>query len=86
MEDHDKQKDLLVIYTNENRLEMFLGHRNGSFISDASYSDGLSTSPSSFALADTNHDSRMDVVVTYIDTNRIVIFLVPIKPCFIYRH
>lgn len=72
----DDRKDLLVIYDEENQLEMLLGQMDGSFLNDAIYASGLSSSPSSFALADVNNDSRTDVLVTYTtDTNAIVAFL-----------
>lgn len=69
------QKDLLVIYGDENLLKMFLGQKIGSFIGEAMYSNGLSSSPSSFALADLNNDSRLDALVNDIDTNSFAVFL-----------
>lgn len=53
---------------------MFLGQGERKWLSVANYSSKLSFSPSSVAWTDLNNDSRMDFVLSYIDTNSIAVF------------
>jgi predicted nucleotidyltransferase len=53
---------------------VFLGHGDGTFSSQTTYSTGYESAPSSVAIGDFNNDSRLDIIVANYVTSTINLF------------
>ncbi|CAF4240896.1 unnamed protein product, partial [Rotaria sordida] len=60
---NDNLLDIVISVINPGGLFFFVGHNNRSFRMIEFYSTGLHSTPYSIALADFNHDNRLDVVI-----------------------
>ena len=80
---HDGRLDIIITETNNNRLGVILGHVNGTFFNEITYSTGDYSYPFALALGDFNKDARLDVVVANMLSDDIGIFLGYINEDFV---
>ncbi|CAF5144689.1 unnamed protein product, partial [Rotaria sp. Silwood1] len=70
----DTNLDIAVTTYGDNSVGILLGHGNGTFMSQTTYSLGAA-SPYSIGTGDFNNDNRMDLVVTNNGTNNIALLV-----------
>ena len=80
---NDGRLDIVVTETNLNKIAIILGHVNGTFFNEITYSTGNYSYPYSVAVGDFNKDARLDVVVANMLSDDIGIFLGYINEDFV---
>ena len=66
---NDSHVDIVVANYQSNSIGVFVGHGNGSFADQATYSTGFGSGPMSVAVADLNEDGILDIAVVNYHTN-----------------
>jgi hypothetical protein len=72
---NDSQLDIVVANYVANNVGVFLGHGDGTFSNQTTYSTDYDSRPSSIAVGDFNNDNRSDIIVTNSGTGTISLFL-----------
>ena len=72
---NDGRLDIVVTETNLNKIAIILGHVNGTFFNEITYSTGNYSYPYSVAVGDFNKDGRLDFAVANMLDDDIGIFL-----------
>jgi hypothetical protein len=72
---NDKMLDIVVANYGTNDIGILLGHGNGTFADQTTYSTSLNSNPTSIALGDFNNDSQLDIVVANYGTGNIGMLL-----------
>ncbi|CAF1663691.1 unnamed protein product, partial [Adineta ricciae] len=72
---NDHQLDFIVVNKDSNSISVRLGLGNGTFSNQTIYSTGTKSSPWDVSTADVNHDKKVDIIVSNIWANNIVVFL-----------
>jgi predicted nucleotidyltransferase len=72
---NDSQLDIVVANFWTNNVGVFLGHGDGTFSNQTTYSTDYDSRPSSVAVGDFNNDSRRDIIVANYWTGTISLFL-----------
>lgn len=70
----DNQLDIVVVNRYASNIGVFLGHGNGSFSQQRTFSTGFGSVPVELALNDLNNDTIPDVVVTDHENDRLFVF------------
>ncbi|CAF1402668.1 unnamed protein product, partial [Rotaria sordida] len=71
---NDTHLDIIVVNFNIHNIGIFLGHGDGSFEKQTSYSTGNNSYPISVAISDFNNDNKLDIVVASSQTKNIGLF------------
>jgi hypothetical protein len=72
---NDDRMDIAVANFGSHTIGIFLGYGNISFANQLSYSTDSYSSPYSIAVGDFNNDTRLDIVVTNYDSDKVGVFL-----------
>ena len=72
---NDNLLDFVVVNTDLDSIDIFLGQNNGTFQHHATYSTGSYSQPCSVAVGNLDYQSGIDTAVANFDTNSIVIFM-----------
>ena len=72
---NDNRLDMVVANYGSDNIGIFLGHGDGTFSDQYTYSTGSLSQPYAVAVGDFNNDSRLDIVVANYGNNNIGIFL-----------
>ena len=72
---NDSQLDIVVANGMTNNVGIFLGHGNGTFSSQTTFSTGVNSHPYAVAVDDFNNDNRLDVAVANSGSHNVGIFL-----------
>ncbi|CAF1431265.1 unnamed protein product [Rotaria sordida] len=80
--DNDSHVDIISANTGSSSIGVFFGYGNGSFASVTTYSTGIGTFPHSIAVGDVNNDNQLDIVVSIMNPDGIVVFLAYSKRIF----
>lgn len=72
---HDNRLDVVLTNYRTGYISIFLGHDDGTFSNQTTYSTDYASEPSSIAVGDFNNDNKMDIVVANSNANNIGIFL-----------
>jgi hypothetical protein len=72
---NDSRLDIVVANFGTNNVGVFLGHGDGTFSNQTTYSTDYGSEPSSVAIGDFNNDSRSDIIVANNGTGTISLFL-----------
>ncbi|CAF5045662.1 unnamed protein product, partial [Rotaria sp. Silwood1] len=72
---HDDWLDFAVVNYGTSNLGIRLGHGDGTFSNQTTYSTGVSSKPCFITTVDLNNDYRLDLVVANYQSNNIGIFL-----------
>jgi hypothetical protein len=72
---NDTQLDIVVANYNSDNVGVFLGHTDGSFRNQTTYSTGGSSSPYYVAVGFFNNDTILDIIVANYGTNNVGIFV-----------
>ena len=72
---NDNRLDIVVANYGSDNIGIFLGYGNGSFANQTTYFLPLKSSPYSVAIADFNNDMILDIIVTNIARNNLVLWL-----------
>jgi hypothetical protein len=72
---NDSQLDIVVANFWTNNVGVFIGHGDGNFSNQTTYSTGYDSRPSSVAVGDFNNDNRSDIIVANNGTGAISLFL-----------
>ena len=62
---NDHQLDIVITNDVDNKIEILLGHGNGSFAVPMTYSTGEDSEPQSVTVGDCNNDNLLDIVITF---------------------
>ncbi|UJR11996.1 hypothetical protein I4U23_016174 [Adineta vaga] len=79
---NDGLLDMVVPNSGTNCIGVFLRDSNNTFKDQMIYSTGIRSIPYSVAVADFNHDQRLDIAVANFGTNNVGIFLSTINSTF----
>jgi hypothetical protein len=71
---NDNQADIVVANSITGNIGVLLGYGNETFETQTTYSAGLASSPTSVAIADFNHDSQLDIAVTALGNDEVILF------------
>jgi predicted nucleotidyltransferase len=71
----DNQMDIIVTAKGSNKVFVFLGSGNGTFLAPKIYSIGYDALPNGIGIADFNNDTRLDVAISCYGTSQAEIFL-----------
>ncbi|CAF0928480.1 unnamed protein product [Rotaria sordida] len=71
---NDNQTDIVVANSGTSTIGIFLGHGDGTFENQTTYSTGNLSSPESIAVGDFNNDHQLDIVVVNGNIPTFVIF------------
>ena len=72
---NDHRLDIAVVHYLTDKLGIFLGHGNGQFSSQLTYSTGTRSNAGGAIVADFNNDGRLDIAVANYGTSNVGIFL-----------
>ncbi|CAF4886753.1 unnamed protein product [Rotaria sp. Silwood1] len=72
---NDNKLDIAVVNNVTNNVGIFLGHGNGSFEDQMTFTTGIKSQPYSIALADLNNDTHLDITVSNFNTHNVGVFL-----------
>jgi hypothetical protein len=72
---NDNRLDIVVANFGTNNVGVFLGHSDGTFSNQTTYSTDYDSRPSSVAVGDFNNDNRSDIIVANYWTGTISLFL-----------
>jgi hypothetical protein len=72
---NDTYADIIVTHSGTNKVGVFLGFGNGTFVTMITFSTGTGSQPVSIAAGDFNGDSVPDIIVANSGTNEAVILL-----------
>jgi predicted nucleotidyltransferase len=67
--------DLVIVNHGTNNIGVFLGDGRGNFVDWKTFSTGFDSMPYSVAIADVNHDYRLDIIVANYGTKTVGLFL-----------
>jgi hypothetical protein len=70
---NDSRLDIVVANFATDSVGVFLGYVSESFLSAPAYSTGFSSQPTSVAVGDFNHDTRLDIVVANNGTDNVMV-------------
>ncbi|CAF3167606.1 unnamed protein product [Rotaria sp. Silwood2] len=73
--DNDKSLDISIVDPSNNRIDVFLGDKNGSFNKQVTYSTDDLSRPCSLAVGNFNKDNWIDIVVANEGTDNVGIYL-----------
>ncbi|CAF3864097.1 unnamed protein product [Rotaria sp. Silwood1] len=72
---NDNRLDIAITNNHTGNVGIFLGHGNGSFMDQVTYSTGKDSYPLSMVISDFNNDNQIDIAVANSGTNTIGVFL-----------
>ena len=72
---NDSHLDIGVVNNGDGTLGIFLGHGDGTFSNQTTYSVGITDGPTSAAVGDLNNDGQLDIAITIYYSRAIIIFL-----------
>ena len=72
---NDHRLDFVVVNTDLDTIDIFLGQNNDTFEYHTTYSTGIHSRPRSVAVANLDRQQGIDIAVANFDTNSIVIFM-----------
>ncbi|CAF3792037.1 unnamed protein product [Rotaria socialis] len=72
---HDSRLDIVVANEDNGNIGVMFGYVNFTFRNHATLRTGERSRPSSFAIADLNHDQQKDIIVTNSESNSVGVFL-----------
>ncbi|CAF4862229.1 unnamed protein product [Rotaria sp. Silwood1] len=72
---NDNLLDIVVANSNTGNLGIFLGHGNGDFAAQKTFSTGSDSNPFAVAVGDFNNDNLLDIAVANSNTDNLGIFL-----------
>ncbi|CAF3884838.1 unnamed protein product [Rotaria sp. Silwood1] len=72
--DNDNQLDIVVANSRANNVCILFGLRNGTFGRQRTYETGSESLPYFVVVTDFNHDNQLDIAITYLRNDKVVIF------------
>ena len=72
---HDGRLDIVVSNFWDNNLSVFLGYSDYAFLVIDTFSMGNGLQPTSFAVADFNNDSQIDLAISHMGNSTMSVFL-----------
>jgi hypothetical protein len=72
---NDNHMDIVVVFSNTNKVAVLLGSGNGSFSLFGEYSTGNNSSPCSAVVGDFDNDTKLDMAVATYGSSSVILFL-----------
>ncbi len=71
---NDGQLDIAVAHSQSGHVGILLGHVDGTFFNEITYTTGDESQPMSIAIGDFNNDGRLDIAISDMWNERIGVF------------
>lgn len=68
---NDTILDMIVAHQKVNKITLYFGVGDGTFINRSEYSTGIYSSPYMVECGDFNNDSQLDIAVVNFDSNKV---------------